>query len=154
MKSGVKVKVFRRDYALGKAYKVLLQALSRTCIENSYNRISPNRFMCLTHPHCQNELQRAQDPHTRPLRTNTGIQQSQNSRALGSRYDAQVDGQSGRDGPPALLETRTLESDPPSRQVPIRSNRTRSCSKRVVAEEWMSSLWTRGQSLSSPVSES
>ena len=105
--------------------------------------------MCLT-PSTprKNELQRAQDPHTWPLRTNTGVRQSQNSRALGSRYDAQVDGQGCRDGAPALLETRTLESDPPSRQVPIRSNRTRSCSKRVVAEEWMSSLWTRGQSLS------
>jgi len=32
---------------------------------------------------------------------------------------------------------RALESDPPSGQVPIRSNRTRPCSKRVVAQEWM-----------------
>jgi len=82
----------------------------------------------------KNELQRAQDPHTWPLRTNTGVRQSQNSWALVDRLDAQVDGQGCRDGTPALLETRTLESDPPSRQVPIRSNRTRFCSKRVVAQ--------------------
>jgi len=37
--TGVKVKVFRRNNTLGKSYKVLLPALSRTCLENSYNRI-------------------------------------------------------------------------------------------------------------------
>src|SRR3989442_12548299 len=109
--------------------------------------------MCLT-PSTprKNELQRAQDPHTWPLRTNTGVRQSQNSRALGSRYDAQVDRQGCRDGAPTLLETRTLEPDSPSRQVPILSNPTRSCSKGVVAQEWMSLLWTRGACLSNPAS--
>ena len=43
--TGVKVKVFRRNNTLGKSYKVLLPALSRTCLENSYNRIFHNSFI-------------------------------------------------------------------------------------------------------------
>ena len=46
--TGVKVKVFRRNNTLGKLYKVLLPALSRTCLENSHNRIFHNSFIWLT----------------------------------------------------------------------------------------------------------
>jgi hypothetical protein len=47
--TGVKVKVFRRNNMLGNSYKVLLPALSRTCLENFHNRIFHNSFICSIH---------------------------------------------------------------------------------------------------------
>jgi hypothetical protein len=43
--TGVKVKVFRRNNIPGNSYKMLLPALSRTCLENSQNRIFHINFI-------------------------------------------------------------------------------------------------------------